>query len=205
MKYGVIEHMRRDYPVPPMCRVLGVSVSGYYAWRNRKPSERTQQEPRLEAEVLAAHQRTRESFGPERLQQHLEERGVRIGVHRIRRLRRKLGLRCKQKRRFKATTNSRHDLPIAPNLLNQDFSVTAPNQAWCGDITYIATEDWLYLAGLKDLYSGEIVGYAMSKASDVNLRLSAFHGIAATRWCRSNIALMSSSDKYPSIIFHQNS
>ncbi|MCA8095417.1 hypothetical protein LGM65_31880 [Burkholderia anthina] len=88
VKYGVIEHMRRDYPVPSMCRVLGVSVSGYYAWRNRKPSERTQQEPRLEAEVLAAHQRTRESFGPERLQQHLEERGVRIGVHRIRRLRR---------------------------------------------------------------------------------------------------------------------
>ncbi len=100
MKYGVIEQMRQDYPVPPMCRVLGVSVSGYYAWRKREPVERTQQEPRL-----AAHQRTRESFGPERLKQHLDERGVRISVHRIRRLRRKLGLRCKQKRRL-ASTNS---------------------------------------------------------------------------------------------------
>lgn len=182
MKYGVIEQMRQDYPVPPMCRVLGVSVSGYYAWRKREPSERTQQEPRLEAEVLAAHQRTRESFGPERLQQHLEERGVRIGVHRIRRLRRKLGLRCKQKRRFKATTNSKHDLPVAPNLLNQDFSVTAPNQAWCGDITYIATDEgWLYLAGLKDLYSGEIVGYAMSERMTKNLVMQALFRAVATR------------------------
>ncbi|KVA52636.1 transposase [Burkholderia cepacia] len=108
-----------------MCRVLGVSVSGYYVWRKREPSERTQQEPRREAEVLGAHQRTRESFGPERLKQPLDERGVRIGVQRIRRLRRKL----EQKRRFKATTNSKHHLPVAPNLLNQDFSVTAPNQA----------------------------------------------------------------------------
>lgn len=182
MKYGVIEQMRQDYPVPPMCRVLGVSVSGYYAWRKRGPSERTQQEPRLEAEVLAAHQRTRESFGPERLKQHLDERGVRIGVHRIRRLRRKLGLRCKQERRFKATTNSKHDLPVAPNLLNQDFSVTAPNQAWCGDITYIATDEgWLYLVGLKDLYSGEIVGYAMSERMTKNLVMQALFRAVATR------------------------
>ncbi|MBB2984441.1 putative transposase [Paraburkholderia tropica] len=79
-------------------------------------------------------------------------------------MRRKLGLRCRQKRKFKATTNSRHDLPVAPNMLQQDFAVSAPDQAWCGDITYIATDEgWLYLAGLKDLYSGEIVGYEMSK------------------------------------------
>lgn len=73
MKYGVIEQMRQDYPVPPMCRLLGVSVSGYYAWRKRTPSKRARQEARLETEVLAAHQRTRESFGPERLQKHLED------------------------------------------------------------------------------------------------------------------------------------
>lgn len=136
MKYGVIEQMRQDYPVPPMSRLLGVSVSGYYAWRKRTPSKRARQEARLETEVLAAHQRTRESFGPERLQKPLEEHGVCVGVHRIKRLRRKLGLRCRQKRKFKATTNSKHDLPVAPNLLGQDFSVAAPDQAWCGDITY---------------------------------------------------------------------
>ena len=159
MKYGVIEQMRRDYPVPPMCRLLGVSTSGYYAWLKRPPSSRSKQEPRLEAEILAAHQRTRETFGAERLQKDLTEHGVQVGVHRIKRLRKKLGLRCKQKRKFKATTNSKHGLPVAPNLLNQDFAATAPNQAWCGDITYIATDEgWLYLAGLKDLYSGELVG-----------------------------------------------
>jgi putative transposase len=176
VKYDVIDQMRQDYPVPPMCRLLGVSVSGYYAWRKRSPSLRAQQEPRLEAEVLAAHQRTRESFGPERLQKHLDEHGVRLGVRRIKRLRKKLGLRCRQKRKFKATTNSKHDLPVAPNLLNQDFTATSPNQAWCGDITYIATDEgWLYLAGLKDLFSGELVGYAMSERM-TNAPIESFWG-----------------------------
>jgi putative transposase len=122
VKYGVIEQMRQDYPVPPMCRLRGVCVSGYYAWRKRSPSLRAQQEPRLGAEVLAAHQRTRESFGPELLQKHLDEHGVRLAVHRIKRLRKKLGLRCRQKRKFKPTNNSKHDLPVAPNVLNQDFT-----------------------------------------------------------------------------------
>lgn len=83
MRYGVIEQMRQDYPVPAMCRLLGVSVSGYYAWRKRPLSLRAQLEPRLKAEVLAAHQRTRESFGPERLQRQLGEQGAHIGVRRI--------------------------------------------------------------------------------------------------------------------------
>ncbi len=112
-----------------MCRLLGASMSGHYAWRKRSPSLRARQEARLEAEVLAAHQRTRESFGSERSQKHLGEHGMQLGVHRIKRLRQKLGLRCRQKRKFKATTNSKHDLPVAPNLMNQDFSATAPNQA----------------------------------------------------------------------------
>jgi putative transposase len=93
----------------------------------------------------------RESFGPERLQKHLDLHAVHVGVCRIKRLRRKLDLRCRQKRKFKATTNSKHDLPVAPNLQQQDFSVPVPNQAGCGDITYITTDEgWLYLAGLKD-------------------------------------------------------
>jgi putative transposase len=182
VRYGVIEQMRQDYPVPPMCRMLGVSVSGYYAWRKRSPSKRARQEARLETEILAAHQRTRESFGPERLQKHLERHGVHVGVCRIKRLRRKLGLRCRQKRKFKATTNSRHDLPVAPNLLQQDFAVSAPDQAWCGDITYIATDEgWLYLAGLKDLYSGEIVGYAMSERMTKDLVMQALFRAVTNR------------------------
>ncbi|CAJ0783318.1 IS3 family transposase ISBvi4 [Ralstonia chuxiongensis] len=135
MKYALVKQMRSDYPVAALCTLLGVSASGYYAWGKRPASVRRRAEPRLEAEIQAAHQRTRETFGPERLQKELAGRGVQVGVHRIKRLRRKLGLSCRQKRKFKATTNSRHDLPVAPNLLNQSFAVAAPNQAWCGDIT----------------------------------------------------------------------
>jgi putative transposase len=129
VKSGVIEQMRQNYPVPPMCRLLGVSVSGYYAWRKRSPSLRAQQEPRLEAEVLAAHQRTRESFGPERLQKHLDEHGVRLGVHRIKRLRKKLGLRCRQKRKFKATTNSEHDRLNPPNTALTHIRILSASSA----------------------------------------------------------------------------
>jgi putative transposase len=183
VKYGVIEQMRQQYPVPSMCRFLGVSISGYYAWHKRPLSLHDQQEPRPEAQVRAAHERTRETFGADRLQKELSSCGVQIGVHRIKRLRAKLGLRCKQKRKFKATTNSTHDLPVAPNILSQDFSVSAPNQAWCGDITYIATDEgWLYLAGLKDLYSGEIVGYAMSERMTKQLVMQAlFRAVASHR------------------------
>lgn len=118
----------------------------------------------MEAEILAAHKRTRESAGPERIQKDLAKHGTQVGVHRIKRIRRKLNLRCKQKRKFKATTNSRHKLPVAENLLEQKFQVSAPNRVWVSDITYIPTDEgWLYLAGHKDLFSGKIVGYAMGE------------------------------------------
>jgi putative transposase len=104
-----------------------------------------------------------ETYGPERLQRDLAVHGVHVGRHRIKRLRRKLGLRCRQKRRFKATTNSGHTLPVAENLLAQQFEAKAPGEVWLSDITSIQTgEGWLYLAGHKDLYTREIVGYAMA-------------------------------------------
>ena len=182
MKYGVVEQMRQNWPVPSMCRLLEVSVSGYYAWRTRAPSQRAQRQPRLETEILAAHQRTRETFGPERLQRDLAGHGVEIGVHSIKRVRQQLGLRCRQKRKFKATTNSQHALPIAPNLLNQNFKVGAPNRVWVTDITYLATDEgWLYLAGLKDLYSGELVGYAMGERMTKNLVMQALIRAVAAR------------------------
>lgn len=135
MKYQAIDELRSQYPLPSMCRMLGVSTSGYYGWRSRTPSLRQQQEARLEVEIRAAHRRTRETYGRERLQKELAAHGVQIGLHRIRRLRQKLGLRCQQKRRFKATTDSRHALPVAPNLLEQRFAPAAPDQIWAGDIT----------------------------------------------------------------------
>jgi putative transposase len=121
-------------------------------------------------EILAAHKRTRQTYGPERLQRDLSDNGVVVGVHRIKRIRRKLGLRCRQKQKFKATTDSRHYRPVSENLLDQKFEASAPNQIWLTDITYIPTgEGWLYLAGHGDLFTGEIVGYAMAERMTKNL------------------------------------
>lgn len=182
MRYGQIEALRQHYPAAALCRLLDVSESGYHAWRKRPPSARARQEARLEMEIRAAHQRTRETCGPERLQAELSDHGVRVGIHRIKRIRKKLGLRCRQKRKFKATTDSKHTLPVAPNLLDRQFAVDAPNRAWLTDITYIATDEgWLYLAGVKDLFSGEVVGYAMSERMTKALVMQALFRACATK------------------------
>jgi len=160
--YAIMEGIRLQYPIPLMCRVFKVSASGYYSWCKRPLSKRAQEETRLEVEIRAAHKRTRETCGPERLQKDMSAHGVNVGICRIRRIRKKLGIWCKQKRKFKTTTNSKHKLPVAENLLEQKFVATAPNKVWVADITYIPTDEgWLYLAGHKDIFNGEIVGYAM--------------------------------------------
>jgi len=154
--------LRLTYPLPQLCRVLKVSASGYYAWVDRPLSKWAREEARLEIEIKAAHRRTREVYGAEKLQHDLARNGIKVGICRIKRIKRKLGLCCKQKRKFKATTDSKHKLPVAENILGQQFKVTAPNKVWVSDITYIPTgEGWLYFAGHKDLFSGDIVGYAM--------------------------------------------
>jgi transposase InsO family protein len=178
-----MKQMRLYYPIPLISRILKVSTSGFYAWRDRPLSKWAQEEARLEVEIRAAHKRTRQTYGAERLQQDLAEHGIRVGICRIKRIRRKLGIRCKQKRKFKATTNSKHTLPVAENILGQQFEVTAPNKVWVSDITYVPTnEGWLYVAGHKDLFSGNIVGYAMGERLTRNLiSQSLFKAIAAKR------------------------
>jgi len=174
VKYGRIKDWRKKYPVAALCRVLKVSESGYYAWATRLTSPRNRENARLEQEIQAAHQRTRGTYGPSRLQRDLADYGIFVGIDRIKRIRRKLGVRCKQKRKFKATTNSKHTLPVAANLLARDFTVSAPNRAWVSDITYIPTaEGWLYLAGIKDLFSGELVGYALNERMTKDLVIQA--------------------------------
>jgi len=166
----LIKELRLVYCVSLLCRVLEVAKSGYYVWVKGPVPIRQREEERLELEIRAAHKRTRQTYGPERLQQDLADNGVVVGVHRIKRIRRKFGLRCRQKRKFKATTNSRHFLPVAKNILDQKFEASAPNQIWLTDITYIPTgEGWLYLAGHKDLFTGEVVGYAMAERMTKNL------------------------------------
>ena len=165
-----MKELRLKYPVPLLGQVLSVSVSGFYAWVDRPLSKHDQEEGRLEIEIKAADKRTRQTYGPERLQCELAEHNVKVGICRIKRIRKKLGIQCKQKRKFKATTASKHTLPIADNLLNQQFVVSEPNKVWASDITYVPTDEgWLYLAGHKDLFSGEIVGYSMGERLTRNL------------------------------------
>ena len=153
---------RLHYTIPFMCRMLNVSPSGYYAWCKRPLSNHAQEEARLEVEIKAAHKRNRETAGPETLQDDLKEHGIKVGICRIRRIRKNLWISCKQIKKFKATTDSKHTLPVAENVLNQKFEATTPNQIWVSDITYISTnEGWLYCAAHKDLFNGEIVGYAL--------------------------------------------
>ena len=189
-----MKELRLKYPVLMMRRIMNVSASGYYAWLGRPLCKRALEEMRLEVEIKAAHKRTRETYGPRRLQRDLAEHGVQVGICRIKRIRKKLGIRCKQMRKFKATTNSRHTLPVAENLLGQKFKVSQPNTVWVSDITYIPTDEgWLYLASHKDMFHGEIVGYAMGARMTKNLvSQSLFRAVEAKRPAK---GLMHHSDR----------
>ncbi len=166
--------LRAHYPLSLLCRVLEVSRSGYYAWQHRRPSKRDQENARLEVAIQAAHMRTRQTYGPERLQAELREDGFPAGIGRIKRLRKKLRIRCTQVRRFTTTTDSTHPLPVAANVLAQTFDAMRPNETWVTDITYVPTaEGWLYLAGIKDLFTCEVVGHAMGARMTTELVIQA--------------------------------
>jgi putative transposase len=178
-----MKELRLDYPLPLLRQVLNVSASGYYAWLDRPLSKWAREEARLEVEIRAAHKQTRQTYGAERLQQELAEHGVRVGVCRLKRIRRRLGIYCKQKRKFKATTDSKHTLPVAENILGQQFKVAAPNKVWVSDITYVPTDEgWLYVASHKDLFTSNIVGYAMGERLTKSLvSQSLFRAVAGKR------------------------
>ena len=179
----MMKDLRLECSISRMAVMFDVSVSGYYSWMRRKPSRRAQEEPRLVAEVKAAHERTRKTYGAERLQSDLSDHGISIGLHRLKRIRRDNGIKCRQRKKYKVTTDSKHKLPVAENHLDQKFSANAPNKIWVTDITYIPTvEGWLYLAGHKDIFTGEIVGYAMGERMTRNLvRQSLFRAVATKR------------------------
>jgi len=163
-----------EFPISVMCDVLSVSRSGYYVWRKKPASKRKQANAKLLEKIRAVHRESREAYGSPRIYQALKEQGIPCSESRVARLMREDGLRAKMKRRFKATTNSKHDLPIAPNLLNRDFSPAEPNQVYAGDITYIwTTEGWLYLAVVIDLFSRSVVGWAMDKRMTRQLVMNA--------------------------------
>ena len=174
MRFRFVEAEKALYPIRLMCRCLAVSRSGYYAWRKRLPSVRVQQDARLRVEIAASHTASRRTYGSPRILRDLREGGHRVSRKRVARLMRDLGLEGRRKRRFRATTDSRHRFPVAPNILMREFDVETPNTAWVTDITYLATlEGWLYLAVILDLFSRRVVGYAMSERIDRALVLEA--------------------------------
>jgi transposase InsO family protein len=153
-----------------MARDLDVSRSGYYRWLGRGLSRRAIRDSVLKVLIESAHKRSRGTYGPRRIQDELAAENQQVGRDHISRLRKEMGLKCIQKKKFKVTTDSKHDLPVAVNLLEQKFNVSVPATVWGTDLTYIPTgEGWLYLAGVKDFASREIVGYAMGSRMTTEL------------------------------------
>lgn len=163
MRFRFIEDRRDVYPVRRMCGILGVSAAGYYAWRARPESRRAAVNRSLVSEIIRVHRDSGGRYGSPRVHAMLRAQGRGVSRGRIERLMRRYGIRAIMLRpRSVRTTDSRHDLPIAPNLLDRNFTAPAPNRVWLADITYIPTgEGWLYLAAVMDLYTRKIVGWAM--------------------------------------------
>jgi len=158
-----------------MCRLFKVSRSGYYAWLHRPESQRKTEDKALSEVIAKIHEESNGEYGSPKIHQELRRRGTRCGCKRVARLMRKDGLKAKTIRKFKATTNSNHSLPVAENLLNRDFTPAEPNKAWVADITYIWTnEGWLYLAVVIDLFSRAVVGWSMSERMTRTLVMDAF-------------------------------
>jgi putative transposase len=156
--------MKLSYPIAQLCLALGVSRSGFYAWRQHRPSRRTREDTRLSLSILQIHARSRQTYGSPRIREELRDSGVAIGRRRVARIMRQKGIcgRCRVRRRPQ-TTESDHDQPVAPNLLKDRAPASRINEVWVTDITYIPTDEgWLYLAGILDLYSRKIVGWSVS-------------------------------------------
>lgn len=174
MRCRFIWRARREYPVSLLCRVLGVSRSGYYAWCRRPVSRRAQANRRLLVAIRVAHAASRGTYGSPRIHAELCAQGEPCGRHRVARLMRQHGIRAKQARRFRVTTDSAHGRPVAPNLLARRFDAPGINRRWVTDLTYIPThEGWLYVAVVLDLYSRRVVGWAMQPRMSQELVLAA--------------------------------
>jgi putative transposase len=199
VRYAFVEQHQKMWPVTDQCRVLEVAVSGFRAWRKRR-SDKSRPAPgkRMSDLALLTHIRaefaaSKQTYGWPRMVRQLRDEGLRVGKERVRKMMKNNDIRVRPRRRFKVTTDSRHDLPIAPNLLNREFAAQAPNTAWVGDITYVWTaEGWLYLATVIDLFSRQVVGFAMAEHMGAQLVVDALR----MAWFRRRPA--------PGLIFHSD-
>jgi HTH-like domain/Integrase core domain len=170
VKFWFIHEHRQMFPLIRMCHVLGVSENGYNNWRKRGKSQRKQHDELLMERIEDAYHQNRGHYGSPRIHAELKTQGVHCARKRVARLMREQQLSARKKKRKVRTTNSNHQFPIAPNLLEQDFTASAPNTKWLTDFTFIETrEGWLYLAGVLDAYSRKIVGWSMSEHHNAEL------------------------------------
>lgn len=197
MSYQIMEANREAGPVETLCAALGVSVSGYYAWRKRQASGRERSNEQLLTEIRAVYQAGRGVYGSPRIHAALRQQGWRCSRKRVAGLMRQAGIAsCRRPKRRMHTTDSRHARPVAPNLLKRDFGADAPNEKWVGDIVGIRTDEgWLYLAALLDTYSRSIVGWAMSRFRDEKLVETALRMALAQRDLPQAAELIHHSDR----------
>lgn len=183
MKFAFVDEHRGRFPVGLMCEVLGVTRSGYYAWRSRPSSPRAQRQTELMGQIEAIHRESRGTYGSPRVHHALAAREPTCSLNTVAKLMRRAGVRGRVGRRFAvATTQSRHDHPVAPNVLDRQFYPERPNAVWAADITYIPTaEGWLYLAVVLDLFSRRVVGWATADHLRSELVSRALQGALACR------------------------
>jgi len=174
MKFAFIHAEKAQFPIAVLCRVLGVTRQGYYAFVRRAPSARVGADEALRKRIDEVFVDSRETYGSPRIQRVLQAEGTRVGKTRIERLMRALGLQARSPRRFRRTTICDASHPVAPNTLDRAFTGSAPNERWVADITYVLTGDgWCYLAVLLDLFSRGIVGWSLDTTLCTSLPLAA--------------------------------
>ncbi len=174
MKYRFIDQQKNTHSVVALCQVLGVSPQAYYCWRKREPGPRRRSNEALVEQIQSVHQSSRRTYGSPRVHRELRALGIGCSRKRVARLMGLHGICAKTVRRFRVTTDSAHALPVAPNLLDRQFTVATPNRAWVTDITYVPTQEgWLYLCVYLDLFSRRVVGWAMSERMTAELVTSA--------------------------------
>jgi putative transposase len=194
VRFAAIQEEKAHFPVAQLCRVLEVSRAGYYAWEGREASARQKANAALVERIRQVHQDSRRTYGSPRVRAELKAQGQPVGRHRVARLMREAGLCARRRRRFVHTTDSKHGLPVAPNVLARDFNPPRPDQAWVTDITYVPTrEGWVYLAVVLDLFSRRVIGWAMDRCIDRHLVLSALDMALKSR--RPSVGLLHHSDR----------
>lgn len=193
-RYAWIYAHQGSYSVEKMVDALDVSRSGYYAWRKAPQSPRQQENEQLKEKIRAAYEKSKKRYGSPRITHALRQNGNRIGHNRVARLMREMNIQARPKKRWKSTTQSKHQLPIAENNLERNFKASSPDQKWAGDITYIPTaEGWLYLAVVLDLFSRKVVGWSMGADMKTELVLDALNMAVINR--KPNAGLLFHSDR----------